>query len=74
MNTSDLIPGQRVRLSALANDSDYCQQLQSIGLVAGTEVEVIRRAPLGDPIEIAFRGINLALRQSEADTLQWEIA
>jgi Fe2+ transport system protein FeoA len=37
-----------------------------LGLVAGTDVSVLRRAPLGDPIELAVRGVHLSLRKTEA--------
>jgi Fe2+ transport system protein FeoA len=37
-----------------------------LGLVPGTEVEVVRRAPLGDPIELKLRRVHLALRRVEA--------
>jgi ferrous iron transport protein A len=37
-----------------------------LGLLPGTEVEVVRRAPLGDPMEITVRGMHLSLRKSEA--------
>ncbi len=37
-----------------------------MGLLPGTELRVVRRAPLGDPIEIRLRGYSLSLRKSEA--------
>jgi ferrous iron transport protein A len=40
-------------------------RLADLGLVAGTEVKVIRRAPLGDPIEIEVRGYRLCLRAED---------
>lgn len=38
-----------------------------MGLLVGTPLEVIRFAPLGDPVEIRIRGYNLSLRRHEAD-------
>ena len=52
--------------------SAYARHLASLGLIPGTELRMTRRAPLGDPIEIEFRGTRLALRPSEASTLQLE--
>ena len=43
------------------------------GLVPGTQVTVLRRAPLGDPLEIRLRGYSLALRPSEAASLKFEV-
>jgi len=37
-----------------------------MGLTKGTEVTVVREAPLGDPIEFEVRGYNLSLRREEA--------
>jgi Fe2+ transport system protein FeoA len=38
-----------------------------MGLLPGTQVEVVRYAPLGDPVEIKVRGYNLSLRKHEAE-------
>jgi ferrous iron transport protein A len=40
-----------------------------LGLVVGTPVEVVRFAPLGDPLEIRVRGYNLTLRRHEAEQI-----
>jgi len=45
-----------------------------MGLVAGTEVEVERVAPLGDPIEVKVKGYHLTLRKEEAANIQVEVA
>lgn len=49
--------------------SGYRHKLLSMGLTPGTEVKIIRVAPLGDPIEIFTRGFYLSLRQNEAELL-----
>jgi len=41
-------------------------RLLSLGFVPGTEVQVLRSAPLGDPTEYELRGSRLCLRRSEA--------
>ena len=38
-----------------------------MGLTRGTLIEVIGKAPLGDPIEYKFKGYNLSLRKEEAN-------
>jgi ferrous iron transport protein A len=40
-----------------------------MGLLTGTPVELVRFAPLGDPVEIKVRGYNLSLRKHEADLI-----
>ncbi len=45
------------------------KQLLAMGLTRNTEVQVVRVAPLGDPIEIKLRGFSLTLRKSDAAQL-----
>ena len=40
-----------------------------MGLVAGTEIGVLKLAPLGDPMEIKVKNFNLSLRKVEASTI-----
>ena len=44
-------------------------RLMEMGLLVGTAVELVRFAPLGDPVEIKVRGYNLTLRKSEAEQI-----
>ncbi len=44
-------------------------RLLEMGLLTGTQVEVVRYAPLGDPIEIKVRGYHLSLRKHEAEMI-----
>jgi Fe2+ transport system protein FeoA len=49
-------------------------RLLELGLVPGTVVELVRFAPLGDPVEIHVRGSNLSLRRHEAEQIFVEAA
>jgi ferrous iron transport protein A len=44
-------------------------RLMEMGLLVGTRVELVRFAPLGDPVEIKVRGYNLTLRKHEAEQI-----
>lgn len=44
-------------------------RLMEMGLLVGTNVELVRFAPMGDPVEIKVRGYNLTLRKSEAEQI-----
>ena len=70
---ANIPPGTRIRLTGFDEESDYTAQLRRLGLVPGTQVTVLRRAPLGDPLEIRLRGYSLALRPSEAASLKFEV-
>ncbi|HOC54389.1 MAG TPA: FeoA family protein [Verrucomicrobiota bacterium] len=44
-------------------------RLMEMGLLVGTVVELVRFAPLGDPMEIKVRGYHLTLRKHEAEQI-----
>ncbi len=44
-------------------------RLMEMGLLVGSPVELVRFAPLGDPVEIKVRGYHLTLRRHEADQI-----
>lgn len=44
-------------------------RLMEMGLLVGTKVELVRFAPMGDPVEIKVRGYNLTLRRNEAEQI-----
>ena len=44
-------------------------RLMEMGLLVGSKVQLVRFAPLGDPVEIKVRGYNLTLRKSEAEQI-----
>lgn len=50
-------------------DSSYRQRLLSMGITPGVELEIVKFAPLGDPVELSLRGYKLSLRRDEADVL-----
>lgn len=61
-----LAAGERAVIASVDCPPAIARRLMELGVLPGTEVEVIRRAPLGDPLEIALRGVHLSLRKSEA--------
>lgn len=73
MRLSEMKIGQKARIVGIkSGEVVYRKRLISMGLLPGTEFEVIRIAPLGDPVEIAVRGFSLSLRKHEANILQIE--
>ncbi|QGU33618.1 FeoA family protein [Thermochromatium tepidum] len=50
----------------------YRHKLLAMGLTPGVALEVIRVAPLGDPVEIRVRGTAVSLRRDEAAVLEVE--
>lgn len=73
LTTSDLKPGFRARLIDFGlTDVLYRRKLLSFGITRGVEVQIVRVAPLGCPLQVDVRGTSIALRLDEASHLQWE--
>lgn len=66
-------PGTRVIVQKLTGHGKIKRRLMDMGIIPGTEMEVQKVAPLGDPVEIKFKGYNLSLRREEADTVVVEM-
>jgi len=70
---SELKCGEKGRIVKIGDGGGFRRRLLDMGLVPGSEVEMERVAPLGDPIEIKVKGYNLSLRKEEADSIHVEI-
>lgn len=67
ISLGDMALGQKGKVIALQKgDRGYRKKLLAMGLTPGTEFEILRYAPMGDPIEIEVRGFALTLRKDEA--------
>lgn len=64
---SSLAPGAKAVVADIRVPVEHRGRLLEMGLLVGTTVELVRFAPLGDPIEIRIRGYNLSLRKHEAE-------
>jgi ferrous iron transport protein A len=70
MLLSEIQPGQIVEIVAIAGRSSFRRRLMELGLVPGTRVELVRVAPLGDPVELLVRGASLSIRKAEAGVIE----
>ncbi|TDA42255.1 MAG: iron transporter [Thermoproteota archaeon] len=66
---SELKPGEKGIITRVSGPSTIRRRLLDMGLVKGTEVTMVRKAPLGDPIEFLLKGYNLSLRKAESDNV-----
>lgn len=53
-------------------DRVYREKLLRMGLVKGCSFKLVRKAPLGDPVELEIGSHRLTLRKTEAEMLQVE--
>jgi len=64
-----LAPGDRAVVRGIQAEKEFAMRLMELGLTPGTVVALIRRAPLGDPLELAVRGAHFSIRRSEAERI-----
>jgi Fe2+ transport system protein FeoA len=73
VSLSKMSVGQKGHIREFVVESDDCERIEEMGVTPGEHVEVVRYAPLGDPIEIKIRGYHLSLRKEEAALIQVEV-
>jgi ferrous iron transport protein A len=66
---SDLGNGAKAVVQKFSKTGAASLRLREMGLLAGTEITLVRTAPLGDPLEILVRGYHLTLRKSEGEQI-----
>jgi ferrous iron transport protein A len=68
--TLDKLPlGTQARVLGVSSESPVARRLIEMGVVPGVPVQVIRAAPLGDPIEVRVRNYHLAIRRHEGQAI-----
>ena len=70
-STLDMLqPGEHGTIKQLRSSLPQVRQrLLELGMTNGTPVELIRVAPMGDPIEVKIKGYRLSLRRLEAEAV-----
>ena len=67
---NDLHVGKTGRVTGVFGEQELRRRLLEMGFCNGARVEVIRRAPMGDPIEYRLRGYHLSLRAEQAKSIR----
>ena len=62
--------GDSAIVTKVGGEGSLRQHFLDMGLIPGTEVKVMKYAPMGDPIEIRLHGYELTLRLAEADQIE----
>lgn len=63
---SALKPQNQGKIKSISNTGNLKRRLLDMGIVPGSLVEVVKVAPLGDPIDVKVKGYHLSLRKEEA--------
>ena len=69
MKLSELKPGWSAVIEEVGGEGALRQHFLDMGVIPGTEVTVIKLAPMGDPMELRIHGYELTLRLSEAEKI-----
>ena len=73
MKLSELKKGDKAVITDSKAKGETGKRLIEMGAVKGTKLKFIRKAPLGDPVEIQIRGFLLALRKQEAEAIEVDV-
>lgn len=64
--------GKTVKIVNNHTSGKLKQKLLDMGFIPGSEIRVVREAPLYDPMEVTLFNYNVSLRKSEAYLLEVE--
>ena len=70
---SELEPGEKGTIVKVQGSGALRRRLLDMGLIRGTEIEMVRKSPLGDPLEFLVKGYNLSLRKRECENVYVEV-
>ncbi len=72
MTLDQLQSGQLATVRAVGGKGALRRRLMDMGLVRGVSIELVKAAPMGDPLEYLVRGYHLSLRRAEAQLVEIE--
>lgn len=73
MNLARLKPGEKGTITAIGSIGPLKRRLMDMGVLVGEEVQMVKVAPLGDPLEIRVKSYSLSLRKKEAEGIAIEV-
>lgn len=74
MSLCDLEVGKSARITNIQAGNAIMQKLVDMGFIVGENVEVVRNAPLQDPIEVQISSYLISIRREEASCVAIERA
>lgn len=70
MKLSEVRIGKKVSVMRVNGEGLLRRRLLDMGLTPKTTVEIVKTAPMGDPIELFLRGYKLTIRKDEAERIE----
>ena len=65
--------GQKGRITSVEAMGEVNQRIRDMGLIPGSTVSIVGRAPLRDPVAVRLSGVTISLRNNEADHIRVEV-
>ena len=72
MTLKEIKEGRSARVLTVGGSGALRQHFLDMGIIPGTDVRVVKFAPMGDPVEICLHGYELTLRLDDADKIEVE--
>ena len=73
MTLDKLEVGQTAIIKKVNGQGVLRSRLLEMGLIPKTEVKVVKKAPLGDPIELYLRSYSLTIRKEDGSQIEVEV-
>lgn len=73
MRLDRLKAGDRCVVKSVGGQGEIRIRLLDMGIIPGTNIEIVKFAPMGDPVQIRLRGYELTLRNSECADIEVEL-
>lgn len=73
LKLSEFAVGQSGVIKSVSGEGKIRRRLFDMGVTPGAEIYLMKRAPLGDPIEVTIRDYELTLRKNEAELVITEV-
>ena len=67
MTLKDAQVGSTVKVVKIHGEGAYKRRIMDMGITKGSEIFILKVAPLGDPVEVTIRGYELSLRKADAE-------
>ena len=72
MKLSELKIGDKCRVVSVGGEGELRIRLLDMGIIPGTQIEIVKFAPMGDPVQIRLRGYELTLRTADTSDIEVE--
>lgn len=70
MTLKELEIGKTAIIDTVGGEGALRQHFLDMGVIPGTEVTVVKLAPMGDPMELKIRGYELTIRVADAEEIE----